>query len=62
MGRSRQTYIRNIGKKLLDYHGRKFDSDFDENKEKIEELTDINSKKLRNRVAGFITHVKSSEE
>ncbi len=58
MGRSRPTFIRSIGEKLLEYHGKKFSSDFEENKEKIDELTDIDSKRVRNRVAGFISSQK----
>lgn len=58
MGRSRPTFIRNIGYKLLEYHSDKFDNDFEENKEMVEKLTDINSKRVRNRVAGFIASQK----
>ncbi|PTD94565.1 30S ribosomal protein S17e [archaeon SCG-AAA382B04] len=59
MGRSRPTFIRNIGKKLIEYHGEKFSEDFEENKEKVDELTDISSKRVRNRIAGFIASQES---
>lgn len=58
MGRSRPTFIRSIGKKLLEYHSEKFSDDFEKNKQKVDELTDISSKRVRNRVAGFISSKK----
>ncbi len=36
-------------------HEDKFTEDFDENKLKVEELVDLNSKTMRNRIAGYVT-------
>ncbi|MBP7120555.1 MAG: 30S ribosomal protein S17e [Methanolinea sp.] len=49
------TYIKAIGLELLNYHGSRFSNNFDENKQMITEVTNIDSKRVRNRVAGFIT-------
>ncbi len=49
------SYIKNIGTELLEYHREKFSNDFDENKKVVQTATNIPSKRVRNRVAGFIT-------
>jgi len=49
------TYIKAIGIKLLNHHGNRFSNNFDENKQTITEVTNIESKRVRNRVAGYIT-------
>jgi len=49
------TYIKAIGMELLTHHGKRFTGNFDENKQTITELTNIESKRVRNRVAGYIT-------
>ncbi|OPX72480.1 MAG: 30S ribosomal protein S17e [Methanoregulaceae archaeon PtaB.Bin108] len=49
------TYIKAIGLELLDHHGSRFSNNFDENKQTITEITNIDSKRVRNRVAGFVT-------
>lgn len=49
------SYIKNIGTELLENHRDKFTGDFDENKRAVGSSTDIPSKSVRNRVAGYIT-------
>ncbi len=49
------SYIKSIGTELLEYHHEKFSNDFDENKLAVSESTNIPSKRVRNRVAGYIT-------
>ncbi len=49
------TYIKAIGIELLTHHGTRFSNNFDENKQTITEVTNIESKRVRNRVAGYIT-------
>lgn len=49
------TYIKAIGTELLTYHGNRFTGNFDENKHIVAEVTNIESKRVRNRVAGYIT-------
>jgi small subunit ribosomal protein S17e len=49
------TYIKALGQELIDKHGNRFTKDFDNNKQVVEEVAVIDSKRVRNRVAGSIT-------
>jgi len=49
------TYIKTIGNELLEFHEEKFSNDFDQNKKAVDGSTNIQSKRVRNRVAGYIT-------
>jgi small subunit ribosomal protein S17e len=49
------TYIKALGKELLEKHGNRFTNDFDANKQIVEDVAVIDSKRVRNRVAGAIT-------
>ena len=49
------TYIKALSQELLSKHGERFTKDFDENKIAVDEVAVINSKTVRNRVAGAIT-------
>ncbi len=62
MGRVRQTYIKRLAKDLVDADPDRFSEDFDENKEELKETEEFESKKLRNRVAGYIVRVKKNRE
>jgi len=55
MGNIRPAYIKTIGEALIRKYGSEFSSSFEHNKRKVEELTTIKSKQIRNRVAGYIT-------
>jgi small subunit ribosomal protein S17e len=55
MGNIKPTYIKRVAIELLARFPDAFTIDFAENKKKVEEHTDITSKTLRNRVAGYIT-------
>jgi len=57
MGKVRPRYIKNLARKLLELYPDKFTTDFEHNKKMVMELADIPSKKVRNRVAGYITHL-----
>ena len=60
MGNIRQTSIKNIAFQLLDKYPNQFIvGDFQKNKIKVQELTDVKSKLLRNRIAGYITRLLS---
>jgi len=61
MGRVRQTYIKRLAKDLVD-SDKEFSEDFDENKERLSETQEFNSKRLRNRVAGYIVRVKQNKD
>ena len=49
------TYIKAIGNELLEKHASHFTNDFEDNKLAVSKTTTITSKRVRNRVAGFIT-------
>jgi small subunit ribosomal protein S17e len=49
------TYIKALGLELLESYGNRFSNNFDENKQIVTEVTTIESKRVRNRVAGFVT-------
>ncbi len=55
MGNIRQKNIKNIAFRLLDKYEGVFTKDFDENKHLVTKYTDIESKVIRNRVAGYVT-------
>ena len=60
MGAIKPTYIKSLGKQLLK-EVPEFTDDFDVNKKIVEEYTNIKSKGVRNRIAGYITHKKVKE-
>ncbi|MDD1714301.1 MAG: 30S ribosomal protein S17e [Methanoregulaceae archaeon] len=49
------TYIKALGLELLENYGNRFSNNFDENKQIVAEVTTIESKRVRNRVAGYVT-------
>jgi len=55
MGTVKPAYIKVIAMELLRKYPDLFTGDFDENKKRVSELTNIQSKRVRNRVAGYIT-------
>jgi len=62
MGRVRQLYIKNTAKMLLERYRDKFTLDFDHNKRVVKELLNVESKRVRNRIAGYITRLIKIEE
>ena len=57
MGRIKTSHIKNVAIELVERYGDKFSTDFQKNKQILSELVTINSKKLRNVIAGYITTV-----
>ncbi len=55
MGRIKSIPIKTLGDQLMKEHPDRFTSDFKKNKEVLGELKDIQSKKVRNVLAGYIT-------
>ncbi len=55
MGTVKPAYIKNIAMELLRRYPEVWTGDFDANKKLVQELTNIKSKRVRNRVAGYIT-------
>ncbi len=57
MGSVKPSYIKNFAIDLLNTHLDAFGLDFEQNKLKVSEYTDIKNKTIRNRIAGYITRV-----
>jgi small subunit ribosomal protein S17e len=55
MGRIRPTYIKRVSIELVNKYPKAFSKDFENNKTMVDELTDVYSVKMRNRIAGYIT-------
>ena len=63
LGNIRQTYIKNIAVELTKKYPDQFKrDDFENNKLKVAELTDVSSILLRNRIAGYITRHLASKQ
>jgi small subunit ribosomal protein S17e len=59
MGKVRPDHIKSLARVLLEKYPKKFNSDFENNKNMVDELTNVTSTKFRNRTAGYITHLVS---
>jgi small subunit ribosomal protein S17e len=53
-------YVKQMGNTLLERYPEAFNADFETNKENVTELTNVESKGVRNRIAGYITRKKAS--
>lgn len=58
MGNIRPRFIKIRAIALVEQHGEKFTEDFDHNKAMVQQLTDVDSKKLRNWIAGYVTRYR----
>lgn len=57
MGNVRPEHIKRIARELIDRFPSKFSGDFEDNKQAVSMLTQGVTPKVRNRVAGYITHI-----
>jgi len=62
MGRVRQTYVKRLANDLVEADEDRFSDEFDENKKALKETEKFESKRLRNRVAGYIVRVVQNKE
>ena len=62
MGNIKQTFIKRVARELFDRYPNEFTRDFEHNKKKVEELTTVQSKTIRNRIAGYITRLVRMKE
>ena len=58
MGRIKTKFIKRKTKDLLALHGDSFTTDFSENKAVVDKTVKVQSKKLRNIIAGYMTRLK----
>jgi small subunit ribosomal protein S17e len=62
LGNIRPLYIKNIAIDLAKQYPKEFKhDDFQHNKKKVDELSDVTSKLLRNRIAGYITRYLATQ-
>jgi small subunit ribosomal protein S17e len=59
LGKVKTEHIKRIAKELMSRFPDKFSSNFDDNKHAVDELTEGATTKVRNQVAGYITHTIS---
>ena len=52
-------YIKQLATILLEQYPESFNTEFETNKTSVETLTTVESKGVRNRIAGYITQKKS---
>ncbi|MFW9810025.1 MAG: 30S ribosomal protein S17e [Candidatus Thorarchaeota archaeon] len=57
MGSVRPRYIKNAAKNLLALYPDTFTDDFETNKRLVEQLTDVKTKTVRNRIAGYLVRL-----
>jgi small subunit ribosomal protein S17e len=51
-------YIKNIGNYLLETYPDALSGDFEHNKDVVDQVTSVESKGVRNRIAGYVTRKK----
>ena len=62
MGSIKQTYLKRVAQKLVKEYASEFGTDFEVNKKKVNEHTDIESKSTRNKIAGCVTKMIKDKE
>jgi small subunit ribosomal protein S17e len=55
-------YVKKTGRILMERYPDAFGPDFEHNKELVAELTNIESKSVRNRIAGYVTSKQRTPE
>ena len=58
MGRVKTTLIKRISQTLIEKYPDMFTEDFEANKKIVNELLVVDSKKIKDQVAGYITRLK----
>jgi small subunit ribosomal protein S17e len=59
LGKVKTKQIKKIGKELMHRFPKKFTNNFDENKPLVDSLTQGTTTRVRNQIAGYITHTLS---
>jgi small subunit ribosomal protein S17e len=62
LGKSRRIKTKRLAHEVLDKHPDRFTTDFEENKTFLEEILINSTKRLRNKIAGYITSFMNSRE
>lgn len=62
MGKVRTKLVKRVARELLEKYPELFTRDFEHNKQAVMRVATIPSKKLRNKIAGYITHLIAVSE
>ncbi len=62
MGNIRPTYIKRVAIELVAKYPRVFSADFENNKLMVDKLTTVDSIKMRNRIAGYISRYWQNQQ
>ena len=62
MGNIRPTYIKRVAIELVKQYPDKFTDDYQHNKKMVEEMTDVPTVQMRNRIAGYVTRYRKHYE
>ncbi|MBS7622655.1 30S ribosomal protein S17e [Candidatus Bathyarchaeota archaeon] len=62
MGKVRASVIKKVAEELLQQHREQVTMDFEANKQLVAQYVDIRTKRMRNRIAGYLTGLKRVEE
>lgn len=62
VGSIRQTYIKRVAIELVKRFPEHFTDDYEHNKQKVQELTNVKTSRLRNRIAGYVTRFRKHYE
>lgn len=54
-------YVKQLATVLLEKYPESFNEDFETNKGSVDALTNVESKEVRNRIAGYITRKKAGQ-
>jgi small subunit ribosomal protein S17e len=57
MGKIRSDKIKRTAKELVAKYHQDLSTEFEENKELVSKLTNVQSKRMRNRIAGYVTRI-----
>jgi len=60
VGRIKTRLLKAKTHEIMERHGPKFDKDFEKNKAIVNESVQVQSKKLRNIIAGYATRLKKA--
>lgn len=59
MGKVRPEHVKKAARELIRLYPDKFTAEFESNRKAVQDLAQVSSRKLRNRIAGYITRLVS---
>ena len=62
MGKVRIETVKKTARELMSRYPERFSADYEQNKRVLVELVDVKAKRLRNRIAGYVTRLKRIQD